>query len=104
MPPVDGSRLPPPSGSRLRNPMLNRLVRSALPGTCLVLALSASSSAQEPARNDSSARAAARGNTLPLIPTRTLKFTTDQGTWLSLDLSRDGRTIVFDLLGDLYTL
>jgi imidazolonepropionase-like amidohydrolase/Tol biopolymer transport system component len=59
---------------------------------------------QEPTRDDSSARAAARANTLPLITTRTLKFATDQGTWMSVDLSPDGRTIVFDLLGDLYTL
>ena len=41
---------------------------------------------------------------LPLIPTRPLKFTTDEGTWMSLDLSPDGRTIVFDMLGDLYTI
>ncbi|HEX4684229.1 MAG TPA: amidohydrolase family protein, partial [Gemmatimonadaceae bacterium] len=41
---------------------------------------------------------------LPLIPTHPLKFTTDEGTWLSLDLSPDGRTIVFELLGDLYTM
>ncbi|MCC6430522.1 MAG: PD40 domain-containing protein, partial [Gemmatimonadaceae bacterium] len=41
---------------------------------------------------------------LPLVPTRPLKFTTDEGTWLSLDLSPDGRTIVFDLLGDIYTI
>ncbi len=41
---------------------------------------------------------------LPLIPTRALKFTTDEGTWMSLDLSPDGRTVVFDLLGDLYTI
>src|SRR5687767_364760 len=44
------------------------------------------------------------GNELPLKPARTLEFTTDEGTWMSLDLSPDGRTIVFELLGDLYTL
>ena len=60
--------------------------------------------AQTSVQNDSAARVAARSSTLPLIPTRTLKFTTDEGTWISLDVSPDGRTIVFDLLGDLYTL
>ena len=42
--------------------------------------------------------------TLPIKPVRTLSFTTDEGTWISLDVSPDGRRIVFDLLGDLYTL
>src|ERR1700682_4992932 len=41
---------------------------------------------------------------LPLKPTRKIQFTTDEGTWLSLDVSADGKTIVFDLLGDIYTL
>ena len=41
---------------------------------------------------------------LPLEPTRRLRFTTDEGTWMSLDVSPDGQTIVFDLLGDLYTV
>jgi len=41
---------------------------------------------------------------LPLKPTRKIEFTTQEGTWLSLDVSPDGRTIIFDLIGDLYIL
>ena len=41
---------------------------------------------------------------LPLKPERTVEFTTDEGTWVSLDVSPDGKTILFELLGDLYTI
>ncbi len=41
---------------------------------------------------------------LPLKPARNIKFDTDEGTWLSLDLSPDGKTIIFDLLGDIYKM
>ena len=40
----------------------------------------------------------------PHGPTRAVRFTTTEGTWMNLDVSPDGRTIVFDLLGDLYLL
>jgi Tol biopolymer transport system component len=43
-------------------------------------------------------------NGLPLAPTRTLEFTTTEGSWISVDITPDGRTLVFDLLGDLYTM
>jgi Tol biopolymer transport system component len=39
-----------------------------------------------------------------LGPLKTIDFETDEGTYLSLDLSPDGRQIAFDLLGDIYLL
>ncbi len=41
---------------------------------------------------------------LPLKPERKITINTDEGTWMSLDVSPDGNTIAFDLLGDIYTL
>ena len=42
--------------------------------------------------------------TLPRGQTREIDFITDEGTWLSVDISPDGRWIVFDLLGHVYRL
>lgn len=39
---------------------------------------------------------------LPLAAADTLRFTTDEGTWISLDVTPDGEWVVFELLGDLY--
>ena len=41
---------------------------------------------------------------LPLEPGRELKFETSTGTWMSLDVTPDGRSIVTDILGDLYRI
>lgn len=41
---------------------------------------------------------------LPLEPTRTFEMTTSEGSWLSVDVHPDGSSIVFGLLGDLYTV
>ncbi len=49
-------------------------------------------------------RPGGRPDPLPLPAQRTAEFTATEGTWISLDVSPDGQTIVFDLLGDLYTL
>jgi imidazolonepropionase-like amidohydrolase/Tol biopolymer transport system component len=40
----------------------------------------------------------------PPLPTREVKIDVDEGTWMNIDLSPDGRTIAFDLLGDIYTM
>lgn len=41
---------------------------------------------------------------LPLEPGRQVHINTDNGTWMSLDVSPDGKTIAFDMLGDLYLM
>jgi Tol biopolymer transport system component len=41
---------------------------------------------------------------LPLKGERKVEFTADEGTWLSLDVSPDGKTIIFELLGDIYAV
>ncbi len=42
---------------------------------------------------------APRGATVRQVPIRT-----DEGTWMDVDVSPDGRTIAFSLLGDIYTM
>lgn len=45
-----------------------------------------------------------RERPLPLQASRKATFTATRATWMSLDVSPDGQTVVFDLLGDLYTV
>ncbi|MEK6299358.1 MAG: amidohydrolase family protein [Acidobacteriota bacterium] len=37
-------------------------------------------------------------------PSTLVEFDTDEGTWMSCDVSPDGQTIVFDLLGDIFKM
>ncbi|CAG0967740.1 hypothetical protein ARNL5_01413, partial [Anaerolineae bacterium] len=73
----------------------------------LVVSLIAASAATVPAQQPATAT--------PTVPARwdvaarratakDVSFETSTGTWMSLDVSPDGRTIVFDLLGDIYSM
>ena len=55
-------------------------------------------------KDPAAAKKKADKNELPLEMTKKLEFETDEGTWMSLDVTPDGRTILFELLGDLYTV
>src|SRR5688572_8308513 len=40
----------------------------------------------------------------PQGPSKTIEFDVTEGTWMNLDVSPDGKEIVFDLLGDIYSM
>ena len=40
----------------------------------------------------------------PEGPYNDVSFTTNEGTWMNVDVSPDGKEIVFDLLGDIYSI
>lgn len=40
----------------------------------------------------------------PEGPFKEVSFTVNEGTWMNLDVSPDGKEIVFDLLGDIYSI
>src|SRR5688500_8301744 len=59
--------------------------------------------AQAPAAPRDTTKPAAK-RLLPLEPARTIEMTLREGTWISLDVMPDGKSILFELLGDFYTL
>ena len=95
--------------------MRTRLPFVRLGALCLALVAPAPLVAQSgaPGPGASAVPAAARADTARPTkwdvsvahgPAKTLEFSTDEGTWLSLDVSPDGQQIAFDLLGDVYLL
>jgi imidazolonepropionase-like amidohydrolase/Tol biopolymer transport system component len=43
-------------------------------------------------------------NAPPGMVTREIRLDTNEGSWMNVDVSPDGRTIAFDMLGDIYTM
>ncbi len=75
-------------------------------GLVVAASLTLLSSALNFARVGAQEKAAASGEKagLPLKPERKIAFETDEGTWISLDVSPDGAQIVFELTGDIWLL
>ncbi len=98
-------------------PRFSTLHRSvAVPGavallvTWLILLLAAQAALATTARKGKKAKAEAEAEEeewsvdAPPYPTFEVAIDVEEGTWMSLDVSPEGDEIVFDLLGDLYTL
>ncbi len=67
----------------------------ALTGAMLVISAGAAEDTEEQDKWDVNA---------PPGNSRQVEINTTRGTWMSLDVSPDGRTIAFDLLGDIYSM
>ena len=75
---------------------MRRTVASAV-----LMALVSLVSAQQPADKEKEKKWDVAAD---LGPVSKVAFETNEGTWMNVDVSSDGRRIVFDLLGDLYVM
>lgn len=78
------------------------------PLCAMLLLWSIQSLAQEPKKEEKAdtvkKESPKKKKDLPLEAARTIPIKTNEGTWMSLDVSPDGKTIVFDFLGDIFTM
>lgn len=68
-------------------------------GTGQAVETSPSEAQPEPAKKEKWDVTVPRGANVRQVPIRT-----DEGTWMDVDVSPDGRTLAFSLLGDIYTM
>jgi Tol biopolymer transport system component len=84
---------------------INSLGNAYLLVSALVFVLASPTfGAQAQLANSKLSQISTQKETLPLKPERKAEFTTDEGTWITLDASPDGKTIIFELLGNLYRI
>ncbi|PIQ48170.1 MAG: amidohydrolase [Cytophagales bacterium CG12_big_fil_rev_8_21_14_0_65_40_12] len=83
-------------------------MKSILRATALAVTIALASftvfAQDEPTQTDSTKTDKKKKKDLPLEAGRTFEFDLTEGSWIALDVSPDGKTIVFDFLGDLYTI
>lgn len=69
----------------------------------LLLSLGIQAQDSEKTKSDSTKKDKKKKD-LPLEIGRRIPIKTNEGTWMSLDVSPDGKTIAFDFLGDIFTM
>src|SRR5512139_4044121 len=83
-------------------------MNSLIPRRLLVAALSLATAQlvwSQPAPKDTSKKSDSKWDVSSQHgPSTEIQFETSEGTWMAVDVSPDGKQIVFDLLGDIYTM
>jgi len=82
------------------------LKKSILPVVVLVGAglAPAAPRAAKPAASTAAKKDPAADINAPRPDARVVEFEAREGTWMSVDVSPDGKTLAFDLLGDIYSI
>jgi Tol biopolymer transport system component/imidazolonepropionase-like amidohydrolase len=79
--------------------------RSSVPSLFALLAISAVTAWGEVPEDTQEDSSKSKWDvTIPQLPVDTIEFEATEGTWITVDISPDGRQLVFDLLGDIYTM
>ncbi len=81
--------------------MKKRLTGLVLAAGVSAAALMAASAQEAPAAKEEKAK---WDVSAPPVPMREVPIRVEEGTWMNIDVSPDGKTLAFDLLGDIYTL
>ena len=85
-------------------PLLLLLALLALPGVWTAPSAHGEEDPAAPKKDRDAPEPAAWNVDDPGGPYRDVAFDTNEGTWMSVDVHPSGKVLVFDLLGDLYTL
>lgn len=81
------------------------MIKKLLFVICFIAALAQLSWGQEAeAQKSDSTKKDKKKKDLPLEVGRRIPIKANEGTWMSLDVSPDGKTIAFDFLGDIFTM
>lgn len=81
-----------------------RLTVGAALGVLVAAAMAFAQEAPQPPADGAKDEKAKWDVAAPPLPTRTVSINVDEGTWMDIDVSPDGRLIAFDMLGDIYTM
>jgi len=81
------------------------MIRKSIIALVVVLLFTPVLQAQEAEKTKSdSTKKEKKKQDLPLEVARRVPIKTNEGTWMSLDVSPDGKTIAFDFMGDIFTM
>ena len=69
-----------------------------------MLSLTALAQDKKEIKTDTVKKEKKKDKNLPLEVGRRIPIKTEEGTWMSLDVSPDGKTMAFDFLGDIFTM